>query len=166
MTVRQRWAANFLSYELFLGLIPVLGLVVWGETSATTRLDVYIAAHGAALYTLTAPILAAMLGFIIAAASIIVTAAPQERLEQLRQSNHYRDLWGTFRSAMLFLGAGTLMTILGVVVTTTGVESRGIFYVATGLTVLAALRVARSIWAVNWVIRIFTSPSQARPAGG
>jgi hypothetical protein len=36
--------------------------------------------------------------------------------------------------------------------------SRIIFYVAAGLSVLAALRTARCIWAMNWMIHIFTGP--------
>ncbi len=161
----RSWAANFLRNELGLGLVMVAAVILWSEVlGGRAHLDHFIALHGSLLYTVAAPIDAAMLGFILAAAAIIVTAAPDDRMALLRQSAHYSDLWASFRSAMRYLGAATVMTLAGLVVTGQ-TAARLVFFAVVGLSLLAALRVARSVWALNWIIRIFTGPPLSRAAG-
>jgi hypothetical protein len=164
--LREEWAANFLWFELGLGIAAVVALVAWSLFfGGSAHLDHFLEDHGETLYVVLAPITAALLGFTLAAAAIVVTAAPAERMEILRESDHYADLWATFRSAFRFLGLATLASLVGLVVSGAS-ASRIIFYVVAGLSGLAALRTARCVWAMNWVIRIFTGPPPAKPADG
>ncbi|HEY6731544.1 MAG TPA: hypothetical protein VI039_11015 [Solirubrobacterales bacterium] len=159
MTLRERWEANFLFWELALGTLLTIGLAAWSELfGGADEVGCFLHEHGETLYMVLAPIDAAMLGFILAAAAIVVTAAPADRMALLRDSDHYDDLWAAFRSAMRYLGLATVTSIVGLIITS-GTASRVVFIVTVGLTILAALRVARCIWAVNWVIRIFTGQS-------
>lgn len=156
--LRTAWAANFLWCEFALGVGAAIALVIWSEClDGSSDLDDFLNGHGETLYIVLAPITAAMLGFILAAAAIVVTSAPAERMKVLRKSEHYPKLWATFRSALRFLGFATLAALVGLVVSGEA-ESRIIFYVAAGLSVLATLRTARCIWAMNWMIHIFTGP--------
>ena len=165
MNLRRTWAANFLACELALGVLLTLALALWSEIfGGSDQLECFLHDHGETLYVVVAPINAAMLGFILAAAAIVVTAAPAARMTILRESEHYSDLWACFRSAMRFLGFATIAAIVGLVASD-GAAGRFVFIAAAGLTIVAAMRVARCVWAVNWVIRIFTGPSPARPAG-
>jgi hypothetical protein len=137
----------------------VIALIIWSELlGGSGHLDRFLDEHGETLYIVLAPIAAAMLGFILAAAAIVVTSAPAERMTLLRESPHYPELWETFRSALRYLGCTTIAALIGLVVTGE-VASRIIFYIVAGLSCLAALRTARCIWAMNWVIHIFTGPS-------
>lgn len=164
--LREAWAANFLWCEFGIGVVGVAVLVAWSMFfGGSAHLDHFLKDHGETLYIVLAPITAAMLGFILAAAAIVVTAAPAERMEILRESDHYSDLWATFRSAFRYLGLATLASLVGLVVSGAP-PSRMIFYVVAGLSGLAALRTARCIWAMNWVIHIFTGPPRAKPAEG
>jgi hypothetical protein len=159
MSLRKAWAANFLWCELALDIVVVVALIVWSELlGGSSHFDHFLEEHGETLYIVLAPITAAMLGFILAAAAIVVTSAPVERMEILRESPHYPKLWATFRSALRFLGFATLAALVGLVFSG-DVPSRIIFYVVAGLSGLAALRTARCIWAMNWIIHIFTGPS-------
>src|SRR5262249_47237518 len=107
-----------------------------------------------------APITAAMLGFILAAAAIVITSAPAERMKILRESPHYPKIWETFRSALRYLGFATVAALIGLVVSGE-IASRIIFFAVAGLSGLAALRTARCIGAMNWMIHIFTGPPAA-----
>jgi len=161
MSLRKTWAAHFLAFEFATAVIVTVALIVWSESlSGSDHLNSFLHDHGETLYVVLAPITAAMLGFILAAAAIVVTAAPADRMTVLRESEHYDDLWACFRSAMRFLGLATLTAIVGLVATG-DVVSRVAFFVTAGLSVAATLRVARCVWAVNWVIKIFTGPSLA-----
>jgi len=154
--VRRRWEAHFLRNERVLGALPVLGVLAWSELfGGRSELSHFVAVHSGTLYTVAAPIDAAMLGFILAAVAIIVTAAPDERMTLLRESARYPELWQCFRSAMWFLGASTVASIVGLAVTGE-TASRVLFFVVGGLTVLATLRVARCVWALNAIVHIFT----------
>jgi|SRR6185312_2638692 len=155
------WAAHFLRCEFWLGLAAVAALVVWSEFfGGAAHLDHFLNEHGETLYIVLAPITAAMLGFILAAAAIVVTSAPAERMRILRESPHYPELWETFRSALRYLGLATIAALVGLVVSG-DLPSRIIFYVVAGLAGLAALRTARCIWALNRMIHIFTGPPAA-----
>lgn len=159
MSLRKAWAANFLWCEFGLGVVAVVALVVWSEfLGGSSHLDHFLDEHGETLYIVLAPITAAMLGFILAATAIVVTAAPADRMEILRESPHYPKLWATFRSALRYLGLATLAALVGLVVSAETL-SRIIFYIVAGFAVLAALRTARCIWAMNWMVHIFTGPS-------
>jgi hypothetical protein len=165
-TLREGWAANFLLCEFGVGVAALVALIAWSVLfGGSAHLDHFLKDHAETLYIVLAPITAAMLGFILAAAAIVVTSAPTERMEILRESDHYSDLWATFRSALRYLGLATLASLVGLVVSGTS-PSRSIFYVVAGLSGLAALRTARCIWAMNWVIHIFTGPPRAKPAEG
>jgi len=156
--LREAWAANFLWCEFALGVAVVAALVAWSEFfGGSAHLDHFLDEHGETLYIVLAPIAAAMLGFILAAAAIVVTSAPAERMAILRESRHYPKLWATFRSALRYLGFTTLTSLVGLVVSGQ-TPSRIIFYLVAGLAGLAALRTARCIWAMNWMIHIFTGP--------
>jgi hypothetical protein len=152
--MRKWWRTHFLWAEFAVGVFATAALIAWSEAfGGRDVVDDFLHDHGETFYVVLAPITAAMLGFILAAAAIIVTAAPAKRMDVLRSSAHYNDLWACFRSAMRYLGLATISAILGLVVSgeTTG---RLIFFLTVGLTVLAAARVARCIWAMNWVIKI------------
>lgn len=154
----EAWAANFLRCEAAVAAIAAIALVVWSEMAGgASQLDDFLDDHSETLYIVLAPITAAMLGFILAAAAIVVTSAPAERMEILRESEHYPKLWATFRSALRNLGFATLAALVGLVVTGES-ASRIIFFLVAWLSVLAALRTARCIWAMNWMVHIFTSP--------
>jgi hypothetical protein len=155
---REAWAANFLWCEFALGLVAVAALIVWSEFfGGSSHLDHFLSDHGETLNIVLAPITAAMLGFILAATAIVVTATPAERMEILRESSHYPKLWATFRSALRYLGFATIAALIGLVVSGE-VASRITFFFVAGFSVLAALRTARCIWAMNWMIHIFTGP--------
>ncbi len=156
--LHEAWAANFLWWERALAIFAVAALIVWSEfLGGSSHLDHFLDEHGETLYIVLAPITAAMLGFILAAAAIVVTSAPAERMEILRESAHYPELWATFRSALRNLGLATLAALVGLVVSGQ-TPSRIVFYMVAGLAALAALRTARCIWAMNWMIHIFTGP--------
>jgi uncharacterized membrane protein YjdF len=105
MSLRKTWAAHFLAFEVATAVAATVGLIVWSEIlGGSDQLNDFLHDHGETLYVVLAPITAAMLGFILAAAAIVVTAAPAERMTILRESKHYDDLWACFRSAMRFLG--------------------------------------------------------------
>lgn len=156
--LREAWAANFLSCEFVLGVVATGVLIVWSEFfGGSSHLDRFLDDHGETLYIVLAPITAAMLGFILAATAIVVTSAPAERMAILRESQHYPKLWATFRSALRYLGFATIAALIGLVVSGE-VPSRIIFYVVAWLSSLAALRTARCIWVMNWMVHIFTGP--------
>lgn len=164
--LREAWAANFLRCEFALDVVATLILVAWSVLfGGADHLDHFLEDHGETLYIVLAPITAAMLGFILAAAAIVVTSMSSERMEVLRKSKHYPDLWETFKSALRSLGFATLAALIGLVVSGAS-PSRLIFYVVAGLSGLATLRTARCIWAMNEVIHILTEPPRSKEAEG
>lgn len=67
------------------------------------------------LYATLASIFGALLGFVIAAIAIVLTLAPDPRLELVTSSPHYATLWRIFFSATRALGIATAACVFGLV---------------------------------------------------
>ena len=165
--MKKSWAEKFLFWELLSGITASLLIVAALEFADDGNwTSSFLSDSGPNFYAALAQINAALLGFAIAAAAIIVTAAPDDRLAELRNSEHFKSMWAIFRSAIRFLGAATLLSLLGLLVTDDGLAARTIFYATIAVSILAAFRITRCVWAMNWIIKIFMKGSAQRPAGG
>ena len=154
------WRANFLSVEFVVAvLVTVLAawwLSVWDKNGF---LDKELLGVRSSFYAVLATIWGALLGFVIATVTIVLGFSENPRMEIVRSSQHYDDLWKTFMSAMRVLGFATAACVAGLIAdkdAPAGEPKHVVFYVAFFATILAALRLARCMWILHNVVRIVT----------
>ena len=97
-----------------------------------------------------------LLGFSITAVSIVLGYANSEKLEIVRMSNHYMDLWNTFKSAIAVLAFATTTTLIGLIFDRNGAPINNILYINVFASILSFFRIARCIWVLNYIIAIVT----------
>jgi hypothetical protein len=139
----------------------VFALVGSGATG--TRLGDWLSNDRAALYGTVAALAGSLLGFVLAAATIILTIAGSPRLARVTGSNQYVALWSMFLMATKGLGALTLWSLAALVLDRDSSPVPLMTYGLLFLSVIAALQIGTCVWILERVTRLMTKP---RALGG
>jgi len=152
------WRKHFLGCELVLGLAVSLAFAVWVEWAhgEGTANHVLSGARGT-VYGAVTSLDGALLGFIIATVTIVLSFAPSDRFQMLRESEHYPTLWRTFTSTIRFLGLATLSGLAALLGDRDAATDSVLMILCATTTLLAAMRVARSAWVLEQTIKVVTS---------
>ena len=118
------------------------------------RLFSYLPTERSALYSTLASIFGALLGFVIAAIAIVLTLAPDPRLDLVTRSPHYATLWRIFFSATRALGLATVACVAGLVFDRSSIPPLWLVAVVIFSTLWSSLRVWRCIWALEKLVKI------------
>jgi len=160
------WRRHFLGTELGLAAALTLAFALWvGAFHGEAAVQSVLAGQRAALYGTLAAIDGALLGFVIATTAIVLGFAQDDRFEVLRASAHYPTLWRTFISTIKFLGLATLAALVALLVDHDNDPVWPAMVACGGTTLIAGLRLGRSVWILEHVIRIVTRPSPQGPTG-
>ena len=157
MKLKKYWEANFLKTELMLAILLAISFYLWAEFIDDRAFIVrFFSGNREAIYTALVALFGSLLGFSITAVSIVLGYANSEKLEIVRMSDHYMDLWNTFKSAILVLGMATMTTLLGLIFDTDISPINSILYINIYASILSFFRIARCIWVLNYIIAIVT----------
>jgi hypothetical protein len=154
-TLAERWEVRFLAHEaglccLTTGLLVAVSEVIVGPGT----LDRYLVANRFTVFPAVVGADSALLGLVIAATALVLDRLAEGRLALVQQSRHIADLPRIFKSAMAWLGAATLASVVALVPLASNVADRGVAYVWTLSTLLVAARLARVIWATGLLMDI------------
>ena len=158
------WARHFLVAEIALTVATAVAIAAWGTwwggwPAVSAALD----QNRGAFYGTVASLAGSLLGFTIAALAIALGALDSRRLVPLRRSHLVPTLINTFTAATVCLGLTTLVALVGLLVDRDGTPRPIVFYgVVLGL-LTSGVTLARSVWALQALVRITTAPSKARP---
>jgi hypothetical protein len=159
MKFRKFWEANFLIMELLLAVICSMSFAVWSEFINNGEFINRILLDGReVLYGALVALFGSMLGFSITAVSIVIGYANSDKLEIVRKSKQYKDLWKVFESAMKVLALATLLALIGLIVDKNVKPVNLVFYVNMFFSILSFFRIARSIWVLENIIAIIAKP--------
>ena len=161
MRLPRFWQRQFLGIEA--GIVFVLTLLLTGWFfwfDGASHVDILMQNNRANVYGTTATIAGALLGFSIAATSIVLGFSSNERLKLVRGSVHYPTLWRTFFQTIWWLGG---LTVIALVCLIWDKDSNPVtwfvipFFFFVGLTVV---RVFRIIWILQQLVEIIIKPPQ------
>jgi hypothetical protein len=140
------WRTHFLILDLVAALAAVALLLVWLERyGGEAAIAPYLNDERGSLYTSAAAIYGALLGFLIASISIVITAVQAPRFDPIRNSESYADLWKAFFSAIRLFGLGTVLAIACLLVDTDKHPNAHAFELLAAVSVIAVVRLSRSV---------------------
>ena len=157
------WRKHFLGAELMLAIALTVAFGVWVRYAHGTRqVNKLIGGQRSAVYGTLATLDGALLGFVIATTAIVLAFAPTDQFQILRDSAHYQTLWRTFTSTIRALAVATAVAIIALLVDRDGRTNTLVMVFCAGTTLLSALRLWRSVWALEGTIKVVTrrDPSQ------
>lgn len=154
------WRRNFLEVELVVAVLVGVASVMWGYFFGGNHLICEVLGEGRGdIYGALASIFGSLFGFAITAASIVLGFSGSERLAVLRESPYYDDLWDTFLSTIKWLGLATAVALVALVLDRSEMPRFFLVHAALFATVIVTLRLARSVWILERVIKALTRTS-------
>lgn len=155
MKIKKYWDAHFLLLEGSLAVLLSAGFIIWSwfiDHNAT--LGLLLDNNRKEIYGALATIFGSLLGFVITTVSIIIGYTNSNRLVPITQSKHYADLWNTYISGIKGLASATILALLGLIFDRNSDPFWPIFYANFFLTVFIILRIGRSIWIFDKILKI------------
>jgi|SRR5580658_5587514 hypothetical protein len=150
---------HFLGADLIVAVILSSIAVVWmADFGGIKSVDSILAGNRSVIYGTLSTIFGSLLGFVITAVSIIVGVWGAEKLALVRGSKHAGDLWLIFSSTTRWLGFATVLSLAGLIADRDSAPLHAILYIAIVVGAIALARLARSIWALDNVVRILAMP--------
>ncbi len=161
MTVYPKfWRQHFLTVEMVIAVVMTAILLFWSREGGALVLDAIVKGSRGTIYGTLASIFGSLLGFAITALSVVLGFSASERLNVVRQSSYYPQLWAVFTSAIRTLGFATCGWLIALFFDR---DSKGrplILVVCLGISFLASLRLARCVWVLERIVEILTAKPQ------
>lgn len=157
------WRKNFLRLEAGLGC--VLGIIfgVWVKWyNGAILVDHILMSNRSPIYGSAASIFGSLLGFVIAALSIIIGYSASDKFQFLRKSSHYPTLWKVLTSNIKCLGFATMASMLGLIFDRDSAPHHVILFVFVMTSLLAIFRLARCLWVLENVVLLITKPEESK----
>ena len=151
------WRRNFLSAEFLAALLVLVGAIVWSERfGGLCTIEKLLGGNRGPIYSALASIFGSLLGFVITAASIVITAAGSERMAIVRNSPHYETLWKVFTQTIWCLAFATITALIALVLDRDSKPNTIAFYFCIGGVLFAIVRMYRCLWIMEKIILLFT----------
>lgn len=115
------------------------------------------------IYGTFAPIFGSLLGFAIAAESIVLGLSGSEHLRIVRESKHYSTLWKVFRWTIRTLALATVAALAALILDRDKVPCITYLYVSVFFGMLAAAQLARTIWVLEQVVKVVSTTKPKGP---
>lgn len=163
----QRWVESHLTItQIILAVaVTVLAALALGTGEPNTRLRALLGDDRATLYGTIAAVAGSLLGFVLAAATIILTVAGSARLNRVTESNRYGDLWRVFLAATKGLGLVTVAALGALLFDRKDSPQPAFTYGLFLLSLIASLQIATCIWILEKVTNLMVK-ERASPKPG
>ena len=152
------WARNFLWCELAVVAALCAGLIIWAKRygGEATILD-YMADRRGLIYATLSAIFGSLLGFAIAAESIVLALSGSEKLTVVRNSKHYPTLWRVFRWTIRTLAFATISAVSALILDRDANNWSLWLYVCSFFALLAVVQIGRTIWVLEQVVNVVSA---------
>jgi hypothetical protein len=121
--------------------------------------DARIAGDRTTLYGPLAGVFGSLLGFVIAAFSVVVTLIQNDRVTLIRQRRLDARVWRAFVLSALWCAAATVVPVIGLVCDRTGSNNPLLLSALALVTLAGGLSIARCVW----ILALIGAAVRARP---
>ena len=150
--VRRFWDDHFEFLEFLLPLVLALAFGSWIYWACGWHVVApYMEGKRGAIYGTIAALLGSLLGFVIAAAAIVLGEA--DRLTFIREAGQLGNLFRVFRKSIVALGCGTISAVVALIIDGEEQAYRWVPTLVLFVTVLSIERVKRTVWILGAVMK-------------
>jgi hypothetical protein len=143
--------------EVLLALVVTAAFVFWYYfADGVVVVNRVLAQNRGQVYGTLASILANLLGFVIAAVTILLTLWPMKALKLLKDSAHAETLWVLMKSAMRWLALSTVACLVAMLLDRDAAPEPLLLHVTIFFLAVTLFRIVRTIWVLERVIDIVT----------
>lgn len=144
---------HFLWFHLFVTLILSFIFFIWiYRFGGLVIVDKILKGNRSAVYATLAQISGSLLGFVIAALSIIIGYSTSEKFDFLRKSEHYPTLWKVLLSTIRVLSLTTICMIIGLIFDRDAFPIDTILCISVYCLLLSCFRIYSCLWIIENVV--------------
>lgn len=149
------WERRFLRNEFWLVTVCTAALAIWGYASGgSSHLAGVFDGNRSTLYATGASISAALLGFLMATVAIVQGMVRGPGFAALRDHEQYPTFWAVFRWTIRTLAVSCGFFLLALALDRDSHPYWPALYLSIWALLLSGVRLARSIWILDRVLRI------------
>ena len=152
--IQNWWEAHFLRSEFAAAVALSVLFILWSELMDQRQFINSIISGRGTIYGTLVALFGTMLGFTITAVSIVLGFV--SKLDVIRKSTHYSDMWDVFKSAMVVLTFATIVALIGLIFDKASYPLNWLFYLNVFASILSFFRIARCTWVLANIIKIVT----------
>jgi hypothetical protein len=147
------YRAHFLALELLVSLIAG-GIVDYGVSirPAADR-DKWLDENATGMYQVLAAIGGTLLGFVLTGVSILLAFPETPRIELLKESPHYREIYTIYFSSIRYLALLTVVSVIGLAANRSPWREFTL-YVVVWATIIVSLRLWRCAWVLEALVAL------------
>ena len=153
------WRRHFLVLDTCAVIVSGSTLFIWTYYfNGAAFIEELLEGNRASIYSVSASVAAALLGFSLTVIAIVVGFSSYERLSIVRKSKHYSTLWEVFFSTVTALLALLCIAFVCLIVDS---DKRPILWLETvffSVLLLSAIRIFRSIGVLKRIVWLIAMP--------
>ena len=156
------WRKYFLGVEAGLVVVATIIFAAWFfRFDGSPWIHNILKDNRANIYGTLATIAGSLLGFSVAATSIVFGLLSSERLALLKKSKHYPKLWKTFFQAIQCLGILTIVVLVSLILDKEDAPISWLVIPVVLFVGLSVVRLTRAIWILEQIIQILSMPTSS-----
>lgn len=156
------WRKYFLGVEAGLVVVATIIFAAWFfRFDGSPWIHNLLKDNRANIYGTLATIAGSLLGFSVAATSIVFGLLSSERLALLKKSKHYPKLWKTFFQAIQCLGILTIVVLVSLILDKEDAPISWLVIPVVLFVGLSVVRLTRAIWILEQIIQILAMPTSS-----
>lgn len=153
--IRAFYEKHFLAIELVISIVLAGVIVITLEFTVGRQVfSDALKDSRQGVYTTAASVTSSLLGFALAAVSIILVFGQMPRLKLLRESGQYANVFSIYFNAILWLGIAMLWSFIALIADTDRSPKPSISYGMLLFSIVAAFRVYRCVWILKAITDI------------
>lgn len=146
---------RFMCVDFVICLLCVVVFIVWCERfNGNGYVNEILCGNRSAIYGALTSVFGSMLGFIIAAAAIVMSGAQSPKLTILRESRHYPTLGQVYASAVTALGLSLCVCIFALIFDKDSRPCIYITYFAFFFSLLSGFRIYECIFVLKKIMAV------------
>jgi hypothetical protein len=123
----------------------------------------YLADQRGGLYTTLLTVEATLLGFIVAILAIVLGYAQASRFEVVRQSRHWKALFGSYTRAMRWSAYATASFLIGLLADRDSDPHPVVTVLSTASLLMSVAVLGRMLWITERVVQVVITPGARKP---
>lgn len=146
-----------------LAVIGGIAVGIWGSPHILPIIGPLVTGEAADVYGAVAGLQGSLLGFVLAALTIVLGYSQSPQLALLRRSNQLANLFTVYMAGIRAHALATLAAVLALIVNPANDTAPGLAWVVFFTSILAFLRLFRTLWATRAVVHQVSTTQDRSP---
>lgn len=148
---------HFLLFDLLKSILLIIAIIfIANNYLLENEIRNFLLDSRQALYSVTATIAGAILGFVITGVAIIIGLGDEKSLSKLKRSKYHIQIYEAYFKAIIYLAITTFLGITGIIIHKESINL-WLFYANLWGILISVISVSRCIYFLKMIVKIITS---------